>query len=71
MARIIGLADAYDAMRSDRLYRRARTPQEALDEVNKGSGTQFDPLVVKAFLSVRDTIESLYNLEEGQRRSKG
>ncbi len=68
-ARIIALADSYDAMRSDRPYRRARSPQEALDEVNRGAGTQFDPLVVKAFLRVRDTIESLYNLEEGHSRS--
>lgn len=68
-ARIIAVADAYDAMRSDRPYRIARTPEESLSEIVNGAGAQFDPAVVKAFLAVRDTIESLYMLEEGQRRS--
>lgn len=48
-ARIIAVADAYDAMISDRPYRKGLTPFEARDAVLKGVGTEFDPAVVKAF----------------------
>jgi HD-GYP domain-containing protein (c-di-GMP phosphodiesterase class II) len=47
-ARIIFVADAYDAMTSDRAYSRAMPPQEALAELERCAGTQFDPAVVKA-----------------------
>jgi putative nucleotidyltransferase with HDIG domain len=50
-ARIISVADAYDAMTSDRVYRKAMSPLDAKDTILKGSGTDFDPAVVKAFLS--------------------
>lgn len=49
-ARIITLADAFDAMISVRPYRDALTREEAIEEVKRNAGTQFDPLVVKAFL---------------------
>jgi putative nucleotidyltransferase with HDIG domain len=48
-ARIITLADAYDAMTSDRPYRKGMTPLEGREEILKGAGTSFDPSVVKAF----------------------
>ncbi|HZR95887.1 MAG TPA: diguanylate cyclase [Gaiellaceae bacterium] len=48
-ARIIFVADAYDAMTSERVYRDPLTPAEALDELDRCAGTQFDPLVVDAF----------------------
>ena len=47
-ARIIFVADAFDAMTSDRLYRRRRTRGEALAEIVRCAGTQFDPSVVRA-----------------------
>jgi diguanylate cyclase (GGDEF)-like protein len=47
-ARIIFVADAYDAMTSDRDYRQAIPPREALAELERCAGTQFDPAVVKA-----------------------
>jgi putative nucleotidyltransferase with HDIG domain len=50
-ARIICLADAYDAMTSARSYRQALTPAEAVREIADCSGTQFDPAVVQAFLA--------------------
>jgi putative nucleotidyltransferase with HDIG domain len=50
-ARIISVADAYDALTSDRPYRRATTPFEAKEIIVKGSGSQFDPDVVGAFSS--------------------
>ncbi len=49
-ARIIAVVDAYDAMTSNRSYRRALDPQEALRRIEIGAGTQFDPRVAKAFL---------------------
>jgi HD-GYP domain-containing protein (c-di-GMP phosphodiesterase class II) len=48
-ARIIGVADAFDAMTSDRPYRRALSPETALSELRKHSGGQFDPTIVEAF----------------------
>jgi diguanylate cyclase (GGDEF)-like protein/putative nucleotidyltransferase with HDIG domain len=47
-ARIIFVADAYDAMTSDRVYRERFSDEEALDELERCSGTQFDPTVVAA-----------------------
>jgi|LGVF01.2.fsa_nt_gb diguanylate cyclase (GGDEF)-like protein/putative nucleotidyltransferase with HDIG domain/PAS domain S-box-containing protein len=49
-ARIIGVADAYDAMTSDRSYRKGFSKIEAIDEIIKKSGTQFDPEVVTIFI---------------------
>jgi putative nucleotidyltransferase with HDIG domain len=49
-ARIFAVADTFDAMTSDRPYRRALSPAEAFREIRRGSGSQFDPSVVEAFL---------------------
>ncbi len=49
-ARIFALADAYDAMTSDRPYRKAVSHAAAVRELKGGAGTQFDPRVVEAFL---------------------
>lgn len=51
-ARIISVADAYDAMVSDRPYRKAITPFEARDILAKGAGKDWDPKVVAAFQAV-------------------
>jgi diguanylate cyclase (GGDEF)-like protein len=48
-ARIIFVADAYDAMTSDRVYRPKRSAGEALAELERCAGTQFDPSIVAAF----------------------
>jgi len=48
-ARIVAVCDAYDAMTADRAYRRAMSPEAALEELRRGSRTQFDPDVVAAF----------------------
>jgi diguanylate cyclase (GGDEF)-like protein len=47
-ARIIFVADAYDAMTSERVYREARSPSDALEELERCSGSQFDPTIVDA-----------------------
>ena len=49
-ARILAVADAYEAMVGDRTYRMGIGAQRAREELESGAGTQFDPLVVEAFL---------------------
>jgi putative nucleotidyltransferase with HDIG domain len=51
-ARIFALADTLDAMTSDRVYRRGRTFEEALEEIERAGGCQFDPAIVDVFLTV-------------------
>ena len=50
-ARIVAVCDAYDAMVSDRPYRRARSCAEAIAELRRCAGAQFDPAVVEAFVA--------------------
>jgi HD-GYP domain-containing protein (c-di-GMP phosphodiesterase class II) len=49
-ARIIGIADAYDAMTSTRSYRKVFNKEEAIREIEKYSGTQFDPDIARLFI---------------------
>jgi HD-GYP domain-containing protein (c-di-GMP phosphodiesterase class II) len=49
-ARLLGVADAFDAMTSHRPYRRALTVERALAEVKRCAGTQFDPELARAFV---------------------
>jgi HD-GYP domain-containing protein (c-di-GMP phosphodiesterase class II) len=51
-SRIIGVADAYDAMTQDRRYCQRLDAVEALSELLRGASTQFDPDVVVAFLNI-------------------
>jgi HD-GYP domain-containing protein (c-di-GMP phosphodiesterase class II) len=53
-ARILAVADAFDAIVSDRVYDGARTAATAVHEITAAAGTQFDPLVVEAFCDVVD-----------------
>lgn len=53
-ARIIAVADAYDAMTSDRVYRRALTADECRERLLRGTGTQWDPRIVKRLLDLLD-----------------
>ncbi|MGB9975885.1 PAS domain S-box protein [Thermovenabulum sp.] len=52
LCRILAVVDAYDAMISDRPYRKALTREEAIAEIKKNAGTQFDPNIVEIFLKV-------------------
>ncbi len=54
-ARIFAVVDTFDAITSDRIYRRGRPYQAALEEILKFSGTQFDPAVVDAFARIDPT----------------
>jgi HD-GYP domain-containing protein (c-di-GMP phosphodiesterase class II) len=50
--RIVTLADAFDAMTSERPYRKSLSLEEALAEVKRCSGTQFDPGIVDTFFKI-------------------
>jgi len=51
-SRIISVADAFDAMTNDRSYREALSFEEALEEIKKNSGTQFDPEIADIFIEL-------------------
>ena len=61
-ARVIALADSYDAMNSRRIYRNALSHGRIYHEIQMNAGTQFDPGITKVFLKLMDN-GSLYNLE--------
>lgn len=58
-ARIVFTCDAYNAMTTDRVYRRALSVPEAVEELTRNAGTQFDPTVVGALLDVVEEGEPL------------
>lgn len=59
ISRIIALVDAYDAMTEDRVYRKSVNIEEAIDEIKKNAGTQFDPHIARIFVEkVLMNIES-------------
>jgi len=60
-ARIIALADVYDALTSKRAYKEAFVHQDALDIITRLKGTQFDPDVVDAFLAVENEFQHISN----------
>jgi putative two-component system response regulator len=49
-ARVVAVVDAFDAIVQDRPYRPGRTPQEAMAEIRKGAGSQFDPMIARRFI---------------------
>lgn len=56
-ARILAVADAYEAMTALRVYRKKKTMQEAISELKKYAGTQFDPEVVKVFINLLKELQ--------------
>jgi putative nucleotidyltransferase with HDIG domain len=59
LARVVAVADAFDAMTSDRPYRQALSTERAFQELREKMGTHFDPLCVQAFFRIRAKIEAL------------
>lgn len=55
-ARIIAIADAFDAMNSTRNYRRKMNPEIILSELRRGSGTQFDPDLLQIFMPIAEQV---------------
>lgn len=64
-ARITALADVYDALISDRVYKKAWDEERVLEEIKRGRGTQFDPEVVDAFLDIQDVIRAIRQKFQG------
>jgi len=62
-ARILAVADGFEAMTSERPYRSRKSREEAVEELKGGAGTQWDPEVVKAFLEVLKEEKSTVNKE--------
>jgi hypothetical protein len=56
-ARVIAVADAFDSMTSTRSYREAKSIDMAIGELRRGAGTQFDSLIVEAFIAALDVEE--------------
>ncbi len=57
--RIVALADVYDALSSKRVYKKAWSEEQVLEEIHKERGKQFDPLVVDCFLDRLDEIRAI------------
>jgi putative nucleotidyltransferase with HDIG domain len=57
-ARVLAVADSFDAMTSDRPYRPALPPEDAVEELERCAGTQFDPEVVRAFVAAWEAGET-------------
>lgn len=65
-ARVVAVADVFDAVSQDRCYRGAMSLDESFAIIEQGAGTQFDPLIAKVFLQLRDKVEAVfYQFQEG------
>ncbi len=59
-ARVVAVADVFDAVSQDRCYRGAMSLDESFAIIEQGAGTQFDPLIAKVFLQMRDKVETVF-----------
>ncbi len=59
--RIVCLCDVFDALVSERPYKRAWTVDEAMDEIGQWSGTHFDPILAEKFISLKPQINEIFN----------
>lgn len=77
VARIIGIADAYDAMTSHRVYRKRLSDEEVQEEIKRCSGTQFDPNIAEAFLrllksnKLKNIVTDTYDAQDGTEEPEG
>ena len=60
-ARIMAVADVFDALVSVRSYKKSFTFEQAMDIIKEGSGTHFDPAIVKAFVNASDQVRKVMN----------
>jgi HD-GYP domain-containing protein (c-di-GMP phosphodiesterase class II) len=70
-ARIMAVADAYDAMTSNRPYRQALVPEDVVEELMTGSGAQFDPQCVEAFIQYISEKKAAENESENSSEQIG
>ena len=61
LGRIMAIADVYDALVSERPYKKAFTHEDAVNEIAKGKGKHFDPFLIDLFLAVSDNFKKLVN----------
>lgn len=59
-ARIMAVADVFDAVSEKRCYRDAMPLEKCFEIIEQGSGQDFDPLIVEAFMNIRDKVEQVY-----------
>lgn len=60
-ARIMAIADVFDAVSQKRCYREAMPLEQCFDIIKKGSGQDFEPLLVEIFMDIRDKVEAIYH----------
>ena len=58
-ARIMALVDVYDALRSKRCYKESFSHEESVEIISKGRGTQFDPIIIDAFLRIKNEFMNI------------
>ena len=68
--RLVAVADTFDAMTSHRPYRKGLPPEVAREEIERNSGSQFDPVIVEAFLRAYDKGAILSVLQEYQKEGR-
>ncbi|BAL81699.1 hypothetical protein CSE_15730 [Caldisericum exile AZM16c01] len=56
LSRILTIVDSFDAMTTDRPYRKAKSIEEAMNEIERNAGLQFDPQLAKKFIELKDKI---------------
>ncbi len=71
LARLVAIADTFDAMTSDRPYRTAFPAEKAVKEIKEGAGTQFDERAVAAFLKARNEVIAALALNRRQPAADG
>lgn len=65
-ARIVAIADVFDAISADRCYRKAMPLEECFDIVERGIGSDFDPITAEAFLEAREEAERVHTEFSGK-----
>ena len=68
-ARIMAVADVFDALASDRCYKKAFSIEESMDIILEGSGTHFDPNVARAFANAKDKVREVVESTKAIKRS--
>ncbi|MEF3245153.1 MAG: HD-GYP domain-containing protein, partial [Caldisericaceae bacterium] len=63
LSRILSIVDAFDAMTTDRPYRKARSIDEAMEEILKNGGAQFDMELAKKFFELKDSIKEAFTTD--------